>query len=249
MVRSNHPTKSPRPDGFTLIELLLAIAVFGVVLAAINGVFWGALRLRNKTARMLETSDTIQRAIGLIRADIHGLTLPGGTYTGEFKSDTSTTTLAQWGTPSGPELRTTTGRLSETQPWGDIQKVAYYLRPPTNAPGVVGLDLVRVITRNLAPTLDEDSQEQWLLGGVDRMDWEYYDGSTWKTAWDPTTETTPLPRAVRVQLTLFESLDNPEAPQPALQRQTRSPIEIVVPVTVVASTNATTTTTSTTTTQ
>jgi len=41
-------------EAFTLIEIMLAVAIFAVVLAAINGVFYGAMRLRAKTAAAVE---------------------------------------------------------------------------------------------------------------------------------------------------------------------------------------------------
>jgi hypothetical protein len=196
---------------------------------------------------MLESSVMLQHCLTLIQSDLQGIAVPGGTYTGTFKTDTIGGT-SQWGKPAGPELRTTTGRINDSEPWGDIQKVAYYLRQPTNSLGSVGFDLFRVITRNLAPSLDEDAQEQWILSGVDRLDWEFYDGSTWKTTWDPTVDTAALPKAIRVQLVVYEPQENPEATTSIAQRQTRSPIELVVPILVAASTN-TTTTASTTTTQ
>jgi prepilin-type N-terminal cleavage/methylation domain-containing protein len=37
-----------------LLELLIAVAIFSIVLAAINAVFYGALRLRNKTTEAIQ---------------------------------------------------------------------------------------------------------------------------------------------------------------------------------------------------
>ena len=41
---------------FTLLELLIAVVAFAIVLAAINGVFYSALKLRNRSAASLEKS-------------------------------------------------------------------------------------------------------------------------------------------------------------------------------------------------
>jgi general secretion pathway protein J len=223
---------------FTLLELLLAIAVFAVVLSAINGVFWGALRLRNKTSRMLERSVPVNQAMLILRRDLAGIMPPGGTFAGQFKSDV-TSIDTTWGTPTGPEIRTTTGRVDDLQPWGEVQKIVYYLRPPTNGMSAVGFDLLRVITRNLAPALAEEPVAQTLMSGVTEMNFEYYDGSSWRTTWDSTTETTVLPRAIRVQMQLADQDPEAGTPTSGMLRVSRKPLELVVPLLVRPGTNQT----------
>ena len=83
----NRPSSSisnppPRAAGFTLLEVLLAITVGAVVLVAINGVFFSALRLRERTTRLIESALPVQRALNLVTRDLASLVPPGTTMSG-----------------------------------------------------------------------------------------------------------------------------------------------------------------------
>lgn len=221
------PPTSHRREGFTLLELLIAVAIFSLVLAAINGVLYGALRLRSKTTRMIEESLPLQQAVATIRRDLEGIVVPGGTLSGVLKSDVSTGGMDQQG---ALEIYTATGVPNETLPWASVQKVSYALRLPANQATAAGKDLVRLVTRNLLPTLQEEAEAQWLMSDVERLEFSFYDGSAWRTAWDSTTETTVLPKAIKAQIVLAV---NPEDPRP------KSPVQIVVPIMVQARSNQT----------
>src|SRR4051794_40270113 len=58
---------------FTLLELLIATVVFAIVLAAMSGVFYGALRLRNKSTAAVEQAIPMQRALATIKKDLSNL--------------------------------------------------------------------------------------------------------------------------------------------------------------------------------
>ena len=73
-------------SGFTLIELLLSIAIFAVVLAAVNGVLFGALKLRNKTTHSLDLNLPIEHASLVVRRDLEGIVPPGGAFAVSLKS-------------------------------------------------------------------------------------------------------------------------------------------------------------------
>src|SRR5437870_12733619 len=68
------------PRAFTLIEVMIAMAVFAIVLAAINGIFWGALRLRNKTVESIDAALPKERALAIIRSDLANIVPPGGKF-------------------------------------------------------------------------------------------------------------------------------------------------------------------------
>jgi hypothetical protein len=110
--------------------------------------------------------------------------------------------------------------------------VTYFLATPTN--NSPGLDLFRSVTRNLLPVAQEVAEDQYLMGGVDAITYQYYDGNSWKDTWDSTTEDTTtgltnnLPRAIKVALAL--RLDGQG-------RGTPAPVELIVPIPVLQRTN------------
>src|SRR5712671_3751317 len=76
---------------FTLIEVMLALAVSAIVLAAIGGVFYSAMRLRERTSAMLDESAPLHHALTVLRRDLQGALPPGaGTLpmAGDFISET-----------------------------------------------------------------------------------------------------------------------------------------------------------------
>ena len=239
--KPQRPALPGRARGFTLLELLIAVVVFSIVLAAINAVFYGALRLRNKTTSSLDQAWTLEHTLALLQQDLANLVVPGGKLSGALQTspvagkNTSTSTapnqalLNQPGQAS-PEFYTATGILDEYTPWAEVQKVSYYLIPPTN--GGYGKDLVRAVTRNLLPTLQEQPVSTPLLSGVESIFFLYFDGVQWQDTWDSTTASTPLPRAIKVQVTMAN------AERERTMTQT-SPLELVVPLWVGAGSNVT----------
>jgi general secretion pathway protein J len=222
-------TSSPTKLGngaFTLIEVLLAVVIFAIVLAAINAVFYSALRLRNKSAEALDKIAPMHQALTIIRRDLANIVPPGtNVIFGQFQTTGTTNTMAGASTPS---FFTTTGILDETSPFPEVQKVAYALVDPTNR--TEGRDLVRLVNRNLLSTTQEQPVEQWLMGGLQSITFLYHDGTTWRDSWDTTTTTNMLPRAIKLQLLLM-----PEKNSKVLLANT--PIELVVPLMAEASTN------------
>jgi len=241
--------EQPFRRAFTLLEVLIAVAAFAIVLGAINSVFYGALRLRNKTAEAFEQSLALQHTVALLRNDIANLLPPGGTLSGNLQTTPST---AGSGTASGlnvsaasmalvaaasrpgqssPEFYSTTGAIDETSPWSQVQRISYYLTPSTN--GLPGRDLIRSVTRNLLPTFQEQPVQIPVLGGVDSIYFQFHDGNQWKDTWDSATETASrLPTAVRVQIQMAAAERSKALPPP---------IELVVPVMVFGGTNSTAT--------
>jgi len=223
---------TPLPvHAFTLIEVLLALAVSAIVLAAISGVFYSALRLRERTSALLDESVPAQHALGLLRRDLRGVLPPGGFLVGDFKSGALNTGAAQG---FGLQFYTTTGVISDDAPWGDIQEVTYLLRDPADRTHALGKDLVRTVTRNLLPTTAINSDEQWLMGDILSLEFACYDGLDWRDAWDTSAGNTNLPTAVRVRLQL--AADN-EA-----DTRNRQPLEMIVPLVAQSRTNQTATT-------
>lgn len=223
---------------FTLMELLLSVLVFSVVLVAMNYVFFGAIKLRNKTTQLVEAGMPQQQALMMIRRDLANVIAPASTsaLAGAFITTATTglqTAGALAGRQVGPTFYTACGIMDDRNPWSQVRKVSYQLSSPTNLSP--GLELYRNVTRNLLPVLTQPVESQWLLSGIEDVTFQYYDGTQWRETWDGTNETTVLPRAVRMQI---QMLPEPE------QRLRPAPIEMVVPIYVEPSTNTSTTSSS-----
>src|SRR5256885_4646089 len=83
-----------------------------------------------------------------------------------------------------------------------------------------GQDLVRSVTRNLLATMTPQPEDQWMMGGVESIQFSCYDGTTWYDTWDSTI-TTNLPMGVRVRILLTHPGGNTGTPRP---------IEMLVPI-------------------
>jgi type II secretion system protein J len=205
--------------GFTLMELLLAIGVAAIALIAINAVFFTAMRLRDSTTRAVDQSLPVERTLDLLRRDLAGAMPPvtNGILSGDFRvGDIADLGLSQ---PVNIELYTTTGALRADEPWSEVRRVTYELRLPADR-SAPGKDLIRSVTRNLLTDTAPQPDDQWLMGGVQSIQFLCYDGFQWRDYWDTTLTDTNLPTAVRVRIQLAGANNAPGG----------EPIEMVVPV-------------------
>lgn len=221
----------PRRRGaqaFTLLEILLGVSIFAVVLIAINTVFFSALRLQQRTTAAMDENQQIERALAIMRCDLRGTLPPVGKLATSFKNG-----LVGSGTfqSSGLEFFTTTGILTEDEPWGEVQKVVYQLMDPLDRSRSRGRDLVRSVTRNLLSTAFEYPEEQRLAENIETMEFLCHDGVSWRSQWDTSLGDTNLPSAVKVRILPFR-----EQAGDILRRQ---PLEMVVALTVQTRTNVT----------
>jgi type II secretion system protein J len=215
---------------FTLIEMILAIGIAAIVLVAVNAVFFTALRLRNSTTDVVDAATPLDATVTFLRRDLQCCVTPtNGTskiLSGNFKAGTiNSPGVAE---PVAVEMCTATGALNATTPWADIQRVTYELKNSTDASG--RRDLYRSITRNLlAISATPEVQDQLMLSGVDSVKFSCYDGSQWQDTWDTSdanTINTNLPLAVKVEIQMAG--DN---------KNVTEPIQLIVPLDVVARTN------------
>ncbi len=223
--------------GFTLIELLLAIVLVSLVMAAITSVFFGAFRLRERTVSLVEGGLPIQHALDVIRHDLSGLVQPGGILSSNLLTDTISLNQVS-GKQVGPPWYIGNGIATDYAPWGDIQCVTYYLRPPTNQIGSAGMDLFRMVSRNLLPLNTDTPEEQRLMGGVERVEFTYYDGTQWKTTWNSTNDVTLLPKAIKVEIELSKKQElAPSGVRRTTGRQSRPVVQLISPVILTSVTN------------
>ncbi|HEY1716988.1 MAG TPA: type II secretion system protein GspJ [Verrucomicrobiae bacterium] len=221
-------------QAFTLIEMILAIGIAALVLIVVNVVLFTALHLRDATADMVDAESPVDSAVTFLERDLQCCVTPtNGTtkvLSGGFR--VGTITSAGVSEPVAIEMFTATGALSDSEPWGDIQRVTYELKNSTD-PSVPGKDLYRSVFRNLLTVSTPVADDQFMLSGVDSIKFSCYDGAQWQDAWDTTSATavnTNLPVAVRVDI---QMAGNPSA----------QPVEIVMPIDSVSRTNAVLTTT------
>ena len=224
-MKRSHP--HPAARAFTLIELLVAVVIFGIVLTAINTVFYSALRLRERVTSLIDNARPLQQAMTIMQRDLKGTLNPGGIMAPSFR-------IGAVGANTVPgvgiEFFTTTGIIDDDQPWSEVQGVMYQLRPALDR-RALGQDLVRYVTRNMLPVNIEDPEEQRLLGNVVSLDFQAYSGLDWKPNWDTTLTDTNLPSAVRIRIQLA-NVETGGRGQPSVY-------ETVIPLMVEVPTNLT----------
>ncbi len=210
---------------FTLIEMLLAVAICAIVLLAINGVFATAVRLRDKTSETVEETLPVNRALEVLSRDLKGAVGPGGFLAGDFKCGVQATgaTMGLSGEAgsAGLDFYTSTGLINADAPWGDLQEVFYELKAPSDQ-NRSGMDLVRCINRNLLATTTQVPDIQWLMGNVQTLEFDCYDGIQWRNTWDTSAGDTNLPLVVRVRIQFV--------PRPDEKAGNLQPLEMLVPL-------------------
>ena len=220
---------------FTLIEMLLAVAICAIVLVAINGVFATAVRLRDKTSETIEDALPVNQALDIMHRDLKGTVGPGGVLAGDFKCGAqamgATMGLSGEAGSAGLDFFTSTSVISDRSPWGDLQEVFYELKAPTDR-NQAGMDLVRCLDRNLLATTTQTPEIQRLMGNVQTLQFDCYDGTQWQTTWDTSAGNTNLPVAVRIRIQLV-----PKQGEAAGNLQ---PLETIVPLVTQTRTNLTT---------
>jgi len=221
--------------GFTLIEMLLAVAICAIVLVAINGVFATAVRLRDKTSAMIEESLPVNRALDIMYRDLKGTVGPGGILAGDFRCGVqavgATMGLSGEAGSAGLDFFTSTGVINDRAPWCDIQEVFYELKAPADR-NQMGMDLVRCVDHNILATTTQTPEIQRLMGNVQALQFDCYDGTQWQTTWDTSAGNTNLPVAVRIRIQL--------AARPGAGNL--RPVETIVPLITQTRTNLTATT-------
>ena len=219
---------------FTLIEMLLAVAICAIVLVAINGVFATAVRLRDRTSEVIEEALPVNRALDTMNRDLQGVVGPGGVFAGDFKCGApalgATMGLTGEAGSGGLDFFTSTGAISDKTPWGDIQEVFYELKTPADR-NQAGMDLVRCVNRNLLATTIQTPETKRLMGNVQTLEFDCYDGYQWRNIWDTSAGDTNLPLAVRITIQLV-------APQGQAARN-QQPLEMLIRIVTQTLTNLT----------
>ncbi|MCC6486833.1 MAG: GspJ family type II secretion system protein [Candidatus Hydrogenedentes bacterium] len=196
--------------GFTLVELLAALIITSLLIVALVTVLGTAFAMRDSTTAQLEETDQTGSVLGMIKSDLKQLVPPGELLAGAI--------LGERVEESGGiradslEFYSASGSLEVDKPWGDIQKVVYSLREPEDDDHFRGYELVRKVTRNLLPSLEEESSETVLLNGVKSLEFQYYSEETWQDTWDSSANDDAPPEAVSVHIELIREGATDHAP-------------------------------------
>ncbi len=230
VVRERRPASSASgTSGFTLLEVMIASMIFALLAASMYSVFYGALKLREKTYEAVEAGLPKDYIVSLIKRDMTSIMAPVGLLAGAMIGEIEEEDSFRRDTL---EFYTASGVVNDYDPWGDIQKVEYYLtdietssgtdggsdldnlRDRTTSYGATtGSDLVRVVTRNLLASTVEEPEEVRLFSDVESLEFSYYDGEYWQDSWDSTVEDNECPEAVLMRIDFFED-DDGIRPQP-----------------------------------
>ena len=209
-----------RRAAFTLLELVMALAASAIILAAIYGVFSRAVHLRDDATARVREARLRTHAASVIRDDLRNALISGSTTATALGSMlTGSQESKESSFPGYLAFTTTTGRDADDTPTADVQRVEYYI---ANDPEAVDRNsgmLVRTVERTILAQTPETPLQVPLLHGVEKMEIEFYDGSSWQNAWEITETEKTLPEAVRVRL----------HPATSARGERVSPIEIVVP--------------------
>lgn len=194
--RQQSPVRSS--PGFTLIEVLFAALAFAIVLAAVNAVFYGSLRLRERAdAKQKERMPRIQ-SLELLKRDLRAAFYSEGFRANRFRCEPSRGlgVLADQ-----IQFFARTGTTDQSAPWPDVQQIEYYLAA-ANEPleNQNSLELVRAVTRNLLVSAYQPPVEQRLVSGVSAFQLSFFDGEIWTTSWDSELQDLALPKAVQIYL-------------------------------------------------
>lgn len=216
-------------SGFTLIEIVFATMTFAIIMLAIQMTFSGAMKMRNRTETRMERENRILVGLTMVKKDLEGMILTGGAHTGEIFGESSGSGSQSSGTI---EFYTSTGTISDNLPWGDIQRIRYYLGDPVlsqfgfNTSTNLGQSLIRESLRNIAAEIEDNPVLTEVVDQVESLNFEFFDGVTWQTSWDSTTSDPAVPVAVRISLQLHRESSTLENPMITTR-------EILVPVFVI----------------
>ena len=177
-----------RPRGATLLEALVALAIAGLVLAALSGA-----TVRARAARTAATARSDRVGAGrtlLVRLatelEAARRPSPGERFVVEPPADGA----PPWSTLSFPTAAR--GPAAGATPAGDTSVVSYRVEPIADRPGIGTL----VRRESMAPVPASEPAAVPVLGGLRALRVRCLDGGGWHAVW----QSDELPRAVEIAL-------------------------------------------------
>ena len=186
--------------GFTLLEILVASVAFAMIVMVIKITLLESLELRERAQARMDKINTHMRVVEVIEKDLRQCLLTETTFAPDFKGNTLSGGVTR---TDQLEFYTLSGLTLTNQPWGNLQKVRYFLEQPLNdgrSELSEGLTLYREVTRDLNPAVQDVILPQAIANRVNSLAFQYFDGEFWQENWDSTVDETKLPTAVRVRI-------------------------------------------------
>ncbi len=176
--------------GFTLLEILLALALASLLLSSIYGIFTASSAAKERVEKRAAGLHLARVLTARLNRELLGLALEG----------TDAETLLAGGTNSRGEafLSMLTSSSGGRRP--GLRRVAYRL----------GVDEDERMTLWRAESGSHSLAgvvEERLAQGIDRIDFDFYDGSDWRRQWNSTDD--GLPVLVRAEIALSDLADRP----------------------------------------
>ncbi len=203
---------------FTLIELIMAMAATAIILTAIYSVFSKGVRLRNRALERTRAMQLELRAVDVLRNDLRNAIVTGGSMADILESSRQSRSGSF---PGYLRFVTTTARaLPDEDMTTDLQQVEYsVMTDPMTTDRTAGV-LARAAQKNLLSPVNEEVLAEPLLTGVEALEVEFSDGTSWVETWNIDETNTDLPKAIRVTIRRSPGASPDTVPLP---------IEIVVP--------------------
>jgi len=189
--------------GFTLLEMLAALALAGVLAAALFGSFHTGFRSRKRAEEALTPVRQAAFALDQLRRDVESATPPTGILAGAFLGNQMQTGGFDTGTPV---LVFHTFNEDMFGGGHGIRKVEYALA----ADGDLEYTLVRRVTANLLAPVTPEPVQEVLCRRVVSLQAAYFDGTEWQDSWDSTTLDNTLPTAISAELEINIADSNAE---------------------------------------
>lgn len=192
-----------------MMELLLASVMFALTMTSLYSVFHSALRMRENAYEAFGAGLPRRCALGVMRDDLAGIVAPTGVFGGALTGERTESGIYNL---DSLELYASNGKVDAQYPWGNIQRISYSVVDPEDGNTMAGKDLVRSVARNLLAGTEETPAEERLVGGIQSLKFEYYDGEYWQESWDSTTRGNELPKAIRATI-MFPERKEGERPK------------------------------------
>ncbi|HEX7009440.1 MAG TPA: type II secretion system protein GspJ, partial [Phycisphaeraceae bacterium] len=190
------------------------LAMMSVVAVSLYSSLRVGMTAQAAADRALQSARSMDAAAEAIQRDLQAAMPPSGLLAGQFLGESSlaadgnqadwmrfvTCTAVADITYEGVDLTGSDAAVVRDQPINSgLEQVEYALVEDASTGQ---RNLVRRVTRNLLAQEQPQPEETIIASGVRAMRLRYFDGSSWLTRWDSTTQDNRLPLAVELALLL-----------------------------------------------